>query len=76
MEKKRYRVVTFRGYYDTDDIGDAIEKSEYLISEIADDNWDCSFQWARIIDNQIGVSLLVYRDLNRKCHFTNGLALR
>ena len=76
MEKKRYRVVTFRGYYDTDIIGDAVEMGRTMVNDIINDKWDSSFHWARVIDNNIGISFIMYKRKNGEFRYTPWLALR
>lgn len=76
MEKKRFRVVTFRGYYDTDKLGDAVEMGRTMVCDIIKDKWDSSFHWARVIDNNIGISFIMYKRKNGEFRYTPWLALR
>ena len=76
MEKKRFRVQTFRGYYDADVLGDAVEMGRDMVLGIIKDKWDDSFHWARVIDNNIGISFIMYKRKNGEFRYTPWLALR
>lgn len=76
MERKRFLIVTFRDSVQCDTIGDAMNTCIALVQKIADDNWSCEFQCARIIDNDRGLSEIVYRDLDGHWHYTYWLTLR
>lgn len=76
MEKKRFKVVTFRGYYDTDVLDDAIEMGKEMIKGIMHDKWENAFHWARVIDENIGISFLMYMRKGDEIQYTPWLALR
>lgn len=76
MGKKRYTIITFRGYEECDDLGVAMEKGRDMIKEIVKDGWDHSLQWARVLDNWKAISTLMYRRLDDRFHYTNWLALK
>ena len=76
MEKKRFQVVTFRGYHETDVLGDAVEMGRHMIDEIARDKWCLQFQWARVVDRNIGITFLIYRRVAGEFRYTPWLALR
>lgn len=76
MEKKRFKVVTFRGFYNADILGDAVDMGRTLIDNIIIDKWDSSFHWARVIDNHIGISFIMYKSKEGEFCYTPWLALR
>lgn len=76
MEKKRFQVVTFRGYDSFDDLYSATKSVRGFIEDIEKDGWCSAFWWARIIDNQVGVSRLVFKMLGGRFRVSQWLALR
>lgn len=76
MVRKRFSIVTFRDSAECDTIGDAMNTGIAFVQKIVDDKWCCEYQWARLIDNERGLSEIMYRDLDGHWHYTNWLALR
>lgn len=76
MEKKRYTVLTFRGYDNFDNLYSAFKSVRGLINDIDNDGWCSAYWWARIIDNHVGVSRLVYKMLNGRFRVTGWIDLK
>ena len=58
---KRYAVITFRGYSMAASYQEAKQAAKRAIDCIADDGFDDSYRWARIVDRNKHLSRLVYR---------------
>lgn len=76
MEEKRFQVVTFRGFQYCANVPAAIKAAKEMIQGIANDKWDDSFWWARIIDIHVGTSIIVYRKAGCRFCLTSWIALR
>lgn len=76
MEKKRFKVVTFRGCYETDILEYAVEMGRTMVCGIISDNWDYRFHWARVIDTYKGISFIMYKRKNSEFRYTPWLELR
>lgn len=75
MNQKRYTIVTFRGYYESDYFDTAVEMAKHIIKDIKADSWDEVFWWARVRDNHKGLSRLIWLRGNYCWQSTQWLAL-
>lgn len=56
---KRYRVVTFRGYEETEELDQAVEKGLKSLDEIQRTFKDSTIWWVRIEDKEKGILKLI-----------------
>ncbi|MBR0341913.1 MAG: hypothetical protein IJH64_06660 [Oscillospiraceae bacterium] len=54
MDSKKFKVRSFRGYYETDDIKDTIIQGKEMILDIITDGFDTTHWHVLIFDNENG----------------------
>lgn len=75
MNKKRYTIITFRDYMESDYFDTAVEKAKMLIKDIKADGWCDDYWWARVHDNHKGRSRMIWLRGNYYWSLTQWLAL-
>lgn len=75
MNKKRFTIVTFRGYDESEYYDTAIEKAKMMVKGIKFDKWCEEYWWARVLDNYKGRSRLIWLRGNYQWSLTQWLAL-
>lgn len=75
MEKKRYTVITFRGYDTFDDLYSAIKSVRGLINDIGNDGWCSAYWWVRVFDSHTGECRIIYKTQSGRFYITQWITL-